>query len=135
MMKRLPTIVRDTRGAAVIEFAIVAPVMLAMIIGMAQMGILFFANAGLRNTVNEGARFATIWPQPTSAQITAKMAQNRFGLDSRYLTVLPVATGTDSGANYVEITATYAVPLNFIFYRPPAVTLRETRRAYVQPTT
>jgi Flp pilus assembly protein TadG len=123
---------RDSRGAAAVEFAVLVPVLLAMVIGVTQLGVLFFANAGLRNAVNEGARYATIWPQPTDAQIKTKMATGQFGLDARYLSTPTLASGTDAGARYVEITATYDVPLNFVFYKPAAVKLTETRRAYVQ---
>jgi Flp pilus assembly protein TadG len=140
-MKRLPLFRRlraDTSAISAIEFGLIAPVLIFMIVGIGQMGILFQAQAGLRHAVAEGARFATVYipnnsPQrPTNAQIIAKVTSSKYGLNASYITGPTVTSGTSNGATYLDITMSYAVPLNFIIYSPPAITLTETRRAYVQ---
>lgn len=152
-MRRFADLFRDKSGISAAEFALLAPTFIAMIIGIGQFGILFQAQAGLRHTVQEGARYATTWvpngpgtPQrPTDAQIIAQMATSRYGLDPAYITgptitchyevagAPPVLCPAPSGSTtYLDITMSYAVPLNFVFYRPPPVTLTETRRVYVQ---
>ena len=124
---------RNERGAAAMEFVLVTPALVLMIIGIAQLGILFMANAGLRNAVAEGARYATIWPRPSDTAIRTRITSSEFGINGTLAT--PTIThGTDSGANYVDITATYTVPLDFIFFTTPGVVLTESRRAYVQPS-
>jgi Flp pilus assembly protein TadG len=133
MMRRCFSLLRrDARGIAAVEFGLLVPIFLAMVIGATQVGVLFFAHAGLRNAVGEAARYATIWPRPTDAQIKAYLQTRKFGLVAANLGTPTITTGTDSSATYLNITLTYNVPLNFIFYRPPAVTLTETRRVYVQ---
>ena len=57
---------RDDRGVTVLEFALVAPMLFAMLIGIAALGILILAQAGLRSTVEDAARYATIWPRPSA---------------------------------------------------------------------
>ena len=121
----------DRKGGAAAEFALVSPVLLGALIGLAQLGILFFANAGLTNAVAEGARYATIYPRPSNTQIQAKISAQRFGLNPTYLTTPTITPGTSSGANYLEISMSYNVPLNFVIVRGPTVTLTKTRRAYV----
>ena len=121
----------DRKGGAAAEFALVSPVLLGALIGVAQLGILFFANAGLTNAVAEGARYATIYPRPSNTQIQAKISAQRFGLNPTYLTTPTITPGTSSGANYLEISMSYNVPLNFVIFRGPTVTLTKTRRAYV----
>ena len=122
-------------GAAAIEFALAMPVLVLMIVGVAQLGVLFLANAGLRSAVAEGARFATIHPRPSTAQITDRINASRFGLDPANLTAPVITYGASAGTNYAEIRMTYRVPMEFVFFSLPPVTLTETRRAFVYPTT
>jgi Flp pilus assembly protein TadG len=140
MMKRLLRLARDARGISALEFGLLAPVFIGMIIGVGQMGILFQAQAGLRHAVTEGARYATIYVynssgvamRPTNAQVIAKVTSSKYGLNSAYITGPTITSGTSNGATYLDITMSYAVPLDFVFYHPAAITLTETRRAYVQ---
>jgi Flp pilus assembly protein TadG len=126
---------RDQRGAAALEFALAAPLLLMFILGITQLGLLFFANAGLRSSVAEGARYATIYPRPTDEQIKAKMTQSRFGIDPALVTGPTLTHGTSDGAQYLDISMSYATPLDFVFIETPPITISVTRRAFVQPTT
>jgi Flp pilus assembly protein TadG len=130
-MKRLAArLFTDRHGASAVEFALAAPVLLIMIIGMAQMGILFQANAGLQHALGEAARYATINPTPSDTAIIAKANAKRFGLVSSGITGPSISHGTNSGAAYVDLTMSYSVPLDFIVFTGPSVTLSATRRAY-----
>ena len=132
-MRLLKRLRLNERGAAALEFVLVAPALIAMIIGIAQLGILYLANAGLRNAVAEGARFATIWPRPSDTAIATKITGSEFGLIPANMDEPVITHGVDAGANYVDITVSYDVPLNFIFFDVPDVTLTESRRAYINP--
>lgn len=125
----------EERGAAAIEFGIIAPVLLLMLLGLLQLGVMFNAQAGLKNAVAEGARYATIYPNPSDTQIRDRITDRRFGMDPT-LIVGPTITrrtdgGPDGNVKYVDITMTYSVPMNFVFFQLPAVQLTETRRAYI----
>ena len=133
-MRRRFGLRRDERGAGAVEFAIIAPVLFAMLIGMAQLGILFFANAGLKNAVGEGARLATLFPRPTNAQIIARINAKKYGLTASRITGPTIVSGTSNGATFADITMSYSVPIDFIFYRTNPVTLTQTRRVWTQPT-
>jgi Flp pilus assembly protein TadG len=136
LLKRLR---RSERGAAALEFVIIAPALVLMIVGIARLGVLFMANAGLRNAVAEGARYATLYVpstgRPTNSQIQARVTSSQFGLDSASFTSVTVVPGSDGGVNYVDITANYSVPMDFIFFNAGSVTLSETRRAFTQSAT
>lgn len=128
----------DCRGTSAIEFALVAPLLITILLGLLQVGILFNANAGLRNAVAEGARFATTFPAPSNDQIIARTTGARFGLKPTSI-VGPIVTrgeeATSSQANapkikFVEVTMSYATKLDFVFFAGPTVTLKDTRRAY-----
>jgi Flp pilus assembly protein TadG len=126
-----PRLLRDRRGVGAIEFGLTAPLMLIMVLGIAQLGTLFAANAGLQHAVDEGARLATIYPRPTDAAIIAMINQKKFRLASNRITG-PTLTHDVSAAGipYVDITMSYAVPLNFVLFTTPPITLSQTRRAY-----
>ena len=136
MMRLLKRLRRNQRGAAALEFVLVAPALILMIVGIARLGILFMANAGLRNAVGEGARYSTIWlalqnRRPTNAEIRTRILNSQFGLVRTRFTSVTVNSCTDAGANCVDITASYSVPMDFIFFNAGSVTLTQTRRAYV----
>lgn len=124
----------NERGASALEFALVTPALVLFIIGIAQLGVMFMASAGLRNAVAEGARYATTHPRPTDTQIRNRIASSRFGLNAANLSTVSIEYGVSDSANYADITATYRVTPDFIFFRLPAVTLSETRRAFIHQT-
>jgi len=129
-MNILRALWRDSRGVGALEFALSSGILLLLLVGMAQIGILAIANAGLQNAVGEGARLATISPTPSDSTIISRINAKRFGLISSRITGPTIAHGTDNGTPYVDVTMSYSVPLNFVFFTTPAVTLTETRRAF-----
>lgn len=134
-MNRKLTIARDQRGAAILEFALLAPVLITFIIGIAQLGILFFANADMRNAVAAGARVASVYPRPSDRTIIRAVNERVIGLDSRHIKGPTVTHDVDSNQNpYAVITMSYAVPLDFVFVETPPITLTETRRVFTQPS-
>lgn len=140
MIRRLRGLGRECSGAAAIEAAFALPVLFAIGIGVMQLGLFFLANAGLRQGVESGARYATIFDTstmntPTDAQVAAKVRANVYGIPAANLTVATPTRGTDatSGQRYLELTASYPYTFNFIFFRSSAITLRYTRRVYLMP--
>jgi Flp pilus assembly protein TadG len=132
MRRRIPFVSGD-RGASAVEFALLAPVLFGFIIAISQLGMLFFADAGLKSAVGAAARFATIFPRPSDSQIKSKIADSRFGLDPARLSAATTTYGSANGRDFVEIQISYQVPLNLVFYTTAPITLSETRRVYVFP--
>jgi Flp pilus assembly protein TadG len=134
-MKKLRLFRRNERGATAVEFALVTPVFFGMLIGITQLGTLYFAGADLRNSVAAGARKAQIFPRPGAGAVRAAVRNKIYKLNSAYLTGPTVTQGTDAnGYAFYLIEASYAVPLNFVFFKTPPVTLTESRRVYLSPT-
>jgi Flp pilus assembly protein TadG len=122
----------DIRAAAALEFALVAPVFFSLLIGIVQLGMVFFANAGLSNAVAEGARHATLHPRPTEEEVEDRIEGAEFGLNPDGLDVRSVTYDVAAVPSFAEIEMTYTMTLNFIVTQYP-VTLTKTRRAYLQP--
>lgn len=123
---------RNTRGATAIEFALVAPAFVALIMGIAQLGLLFFANAGLNNALAEGARLATLFPRPTAQNVKDQIDAGEFGLNPAGLSAPIVNYNVTASPNYADIQMSYTTNLNFIVYQRP-ITLTHSRRVYLQP--
>jgi Flp pilus assembly protein TadG len=68
---------KEQRGASMVEFAIVLPLLLLLVFGMIEFSILLYDKAVITNASREGARFASMYyvdpadhdvkPRPTSA--------------------------------------------------------------------
>ncbi len=133
MMRLARTFRRDKRGASAIEFALVVPFLVIIIVGVAQMGRVYLANAGLRNLVADSARFASISPRPNDDAIKARLRTGGFGLEAASLSEPVVTYGADNGANWAQINMTYTVQLDFVFWRPAPIRLVEQRKVYIYP--
>ena len=131
------TLLRQDRGAGALEFALAAPVLFTILIGATQVGMMFFANAGVQNAVAEGARVAAIFPLPTDEQIATAINNQDFGLKSGQVVGEPRIEHAidDDGNPVVEISLSYKVPLNFVFFDAEPVTISHSRTVFVQTGT
>lgn len=126
---------RDQKGIGAVEFALVAPAFIAMIVGVSQMGKLFFANADMKNAAAAGARAASVWPIPDDATILAAVNGRLAASNASSRATPSVVRGTDANGNaYVEIRMSYTVPLEFIFFEMAPITLTDSRRVFTQVT-
>lgn len=123
-------ILRETKGATAVEFALGAPVFALLVIGMLQLGVAFAAQAGMRHGVDEAARYSTIYPTPTDSQITTRATQKMFAIDQARLTGPTIQRGTQNGVAYVTLSAQYRLTLSFVFFDIGPITLSYSRRAY-----
>ena len=121
---------RNSRGAAALEFALTIPLFLLLLTAIAQFAMGFFASAGLRNGVEAAARFAQIYPVPSDDKIENVMTSNVYGLNLSQLSGPSVTHGTANGVNYVDVNASYAVPIDILFIPAFKFNINYTRRAY-----
>ena len=126
-MSRFSLLRRNERGAAAIEFAIAVPILVLLIYGIFRLGLLFQANAGMQHALGEGARYATIYPTPTNAQIQTRMNSKLFGNGYGAFTV---AAPVD-GAGFKNLSVTYTTPMDFLLVPGPTVTLTRSKKVYV----
>ena len=138
MRKLLPTLTRDESGAAAIEMAISVPVLALFLWGIFQVGIAFQASAGMQHALGEGARYATICipsaggacGTPTNDAIKNKISAKVFGTG---VGAFETPTVTDGPANsgYKDLSVTFSMPMNFLLFTGPSVSLTRTKRVYI----
>jgi Flp pilus assembly protein TadG len=87
MSRRLPlrALRRDTRGATIVEFALVVPVLSMLLLGTLDLGYRSYVTSVVQGALHEAARMATVGGVPTSA-IEARV-QNRLHAFSRNATI------------------------------------------------
>lgn len=118
---------RDARGAATIEIAFALPILLSFIYGIFQIGMIMAATAGMQHALGEGARLATLYPSPTDAAIKTQIQNKVFG---NYIGTFTVADPV-STPSFKDLSATYTVTPNFLFFNGPPVTVTRSKRVYL----
>jgi Flp pilus assembly protein TadG len=121
---------RNRRGAAAAEFALTIPIAVVILFGIIQLGVAFWANAGVQNGLGEAARVATLWPRRSDAEIRARLTGSAFGVNPAGLTISPFVPGTAGGQDFIDINVAYQTRLNFVLFEIPVVTINHSRRAY-----
>jgi Flp pilus assembly protein TadG len=118
MRKRFGSGLRTTRGAAAVEFAVVAAVFFTLLIGIVEMGrILFYWNT-VTEATRLGARMAVVCDM-NDPDIAARMAQLMPQVAGNVtITYLPSGCGVNTCQEVaVEVAAGVQVP-TFIPYLP-----------------
>jgi Flp pilus assembly protein TadG len=97
------------RGAAVVEFALVAPIFFALILGIIEFGRMLMVQEILVNAAREGAR-AAILPGETDTQVTTTVSNylSVSGISGYTETLSP--TLSSNPASGTALTLTVSVP-------------------------
>lgn len=99
---------RNSRGAAAVEFAFVAPAFLMLTFGGIEIGRAMFLKASMQYAVEEAARYAMINTSATNTQIQNYAKGSLFFTSQVNGMTIVSSSQTVSGVTYVTITATYA---------------------------
>ena len=111
--------------------AFALPVLLLFVFGIFQIGVILQANAGMQHALGEGARMATLFPQPADALIVSRMDESEFGMSVGTFNQPTISTpATSVCTNCRDLQVTYTVTPNFVFFTLPAITLTRNKRVY-----
>jgi Flp pilus assembly protein TadG len=109
-------LIRRERGQTMTEFAIVLPIFLLLVLGIAQLGIAFNNYVQLTDAVRAGARFgapaACSGACSRSAQVESKVKQSAANLDAVKVNVT-VASSWQPGTD-LQVCATYPYSINLM---------------------
>lgn len=130
-MRRLLGIARDRRGAAVIEMAFALPALVVMIWAIVQLGLVFRAMSGIQHALGEGARFATIYPQPDNDAIEAKITDAVYGIGPGTFQIKDPVAGSADGSAYLDLEVTYTQDTDLLIVPGPTITVSRSKRVWV----
>jgi len=123
-----PSIIRDDRGATVVELAFALPVFIVLVWMMVQLGLVFRANSGIQHALGQGARFATLYPTPTDTAIDTKMNEAVYGIGPGTFDTIVNDVPVDG---YKDLTVTYSQPTDFLLFPGPTIHVRKSKRVWV----
>lgn len=107
--------IKCQKGAAAVEFAIIAPLLFTIMFGIIEFGLLFYDKAVITNASREGARMGILWgpTRSTDAQIQATVASYTSNHLITFGTMVPptttisrTGTGIDPG-DALTVTVSY----------------------------
>jgi Flp pilus assembly protein TadG len=110
----------DARGATLIEFALLLPLFIALVVGIMQVGHVLWIQTALQHAVEMAARCASVNATScgTVAQVQAYAATQAYGV------ILPVDTFTASAAPCGnQVVASYDFAFQMGLFASPSVNL------------
>jgi Flp pilus assembly pilin Flp len=93
-------LVRDESGAYMLEFALIMPVFLLLVMGIFDLGTQMYAKAALGGAVEYAARNNTLEGNAANQSAIDQMVRDRVGVAARYATLSFNRTNFD---NYVDV--------------------------------
>jgi len=105
---------RNRRGAAAVEFAVVAPVLFLMVFGMIEYGRAVMVQQIMTNAAREGARSAVL-DGATSSDVTTRVVDylHGGGIASAAATHVTIDPSNPASAGYGDpVTVTVTIPFN-----------------------
>lgn len=118
---------KNRRGAAVVEFAIVAPVFFLLIFGMIEYGRMVMVQQILTNASREGARFAVVQStddtQAVQDTVTNYLTSASIGGTPTVSVEWPPSGGTSSSE---PVTVTVSIPFGQVSWLPSPMFVNST---------
>jgi Flp pilus assembly protein TadG len=119
---------RGDRGSELVEFALVLPILLVIVGGVFDFGLLFQRYQVVTNAAREGARMAVLGGYtPADVQARVKSYLTAGGLNAALATITAVPTtitvpsaGAVAGFSFNAVTVTVAYPYTYFAIGPLA---------------
>ncbi len=113
MPKKFAALVRDEDGQNIVEFALLLPLLMYILLGIIQFGFIFAGYLTLNNAVREGARWGTVYVYDNNLTNTQNDTTRNNGIVDRMIAsrgILSMPARGTSTANFSTATTnTYAV--------------------------
>ncbi len=138
--RMMRTLRKDRTGGVLVEFAMLSPVIFALLFGVMQVGLQMFSYNALRAVATDTARYTFVEYQKSN-RVTAEQIEDQaraiavappYGLQFDNLTAaVTTPTSTINGTTLLRLQLTY-VPMNFLdFIGVGSPSISVTREIYV----
>jgi Flp pilus assembly protein TadG len=108
---------RNRRGAAVVEFAVVAPVFFLLVFGMIEFGRMVMVQQLLTNAAREGARVGVL-DSSTSTEVSNAVKSYLTAAKINNPTITCTPTNPSSATYGQPVTVTVSIPFNQVSWLP-----------------
>ncbi|MEJ5328530.1 MAG: TadE/TadG family type IV pilus assembly protein [Desulfobaccales bacterium] len=100
--RRLIHFSRSSRGVAVVEFAIILPILVTFLVGMVEFGHVWFLQHALTNASREGARVGVVYRKDNNGNDSWGYQQTEDGLPLVKYTVKNFLNAPDGKGTFFE---------------------------------
>ena len=102
---------QSQRGASAVEFAVIAPLFIALLFGIVEFGMILYTNGMLAHAGREGARFGVVYCNPrrsdSDIQNVVQGYLNRTGLTSTATIAITPPLGSRTTGTNLNVTVNY----------------------------
>jgi Flp pilus assembly protein TadG len=120
------------RGAAAVEFAIIAPVFLVLVLGTVELGRAMWIKGSIQFAVEETSRYALVNTSASMSDLQTYAENALVGVDSSDVT-FQAQTESADGYSFVSITGTHSFSVLVPIVPLPDVTLSAKSRVPLNP--
>jgi Flp pilus assembly protein TadG len=103
---------RGERGASAVEFALIVPLLIALVVGIVEFGHAFQVQGQLSAAAREGVRAMALQNDPAAARAAVRNATSTFdpALTDAEIVITPSACPAVGGSTTVRLTIDYDMP-------------------------
>lgn len=130
-MSGLNPLRRDQNGSVGFEIAMALPILIALMIGILQVGMVLAANGAMRNALGEGLRLAKVDPTATETQVLTRTRQALVGVEASAIDTLTFDRAVTNNVRRGTITLTITLNPIIPFAPIPPIVLTETKQIYL----
>ncbi|MPV37015.1 TadE family protein [Georgenia subflava] len=105
---------QDERGAAAVEFALVVPLLILLVLGIAEFGRAYHLQTTLSGAAREGVRVMALQDDAAAARATARAAAPGLDLTDTQIEVSPSSCAVSATSPVAQATVTVTYPMDFI---------------------
>jgi Flp pilus assembly protein TadG len=107
------------RGASAVEFAFIVPLLIVLVLGIAEFGHAFQVQGTLSAAAREGVRAMALKNDPAQARTVVKNVAGTLdpAITDAQIVIAPASCPqTGTGSNYVRVTINYPMPFLTSFF-------------------
>lgn len=102
---------KGQRGQALLEFAVVLPVLIMLLVGIVQMGLLMHSYLTVQEAAREGARSAAVGTANADVEIKVKNVTTAAGINAANVSVNIAPENARAVGTAVTVTVTVPNPM------------------------
>jgi Flp pilus assembly protein TadG len=109
---------RDERGATAVEFAFILPLLIVLVLGIAEFGRAFQVSGTLSAAAREGVRVMALQNDPAAARAAVRNAATSLdpALTDAQIVITPATCPQTGGSTSVRLTINYPMPFLTDFF-------------------
>ena len=109
---------RDERGATAVEFAFILPLLIVLVLGIAEFGRAFQVSGTLSAAAREGVRVMALQNDPAAARAAVRNATTSLdpAVTNAQIAITPATCPQTGGSTSVRLTITYPMPFLTDFF-------------------